>query len=273
MYKAGVSYKPLYYSHPFLDLCKKHASAQNITICTHSLRSHRSDTHVQIGKYLVQSAGLCKLIHIYSKEISRSTFIHASVIPSLSLARINHSYREGWAGRFLKQGQFKHIYVDELIWVCLETDRRKFLNISNRYFLFFAPKISWDCSEIEEGGLCIYAIHGQKEVDSQKQQILSFYPRQCFDQCMITHVNFCLYSRACFVNSSKSSSRSRFLGMLPTKRRWLLNDIVTPSFFPFLSSKSFNWKTRICYSFKGLKVHKDIHISISGTFTWCSKIR
>ena len=60
-----------------------------------------------------------------------------------------------------------------------------------------------------------------------------------------THVNFCVvYSRACLVNSSKSSSRSRFFGMLPTKRRWLLNDIVTPSFFPFLSSKSFNWKTR-----------------------------
>merc|ERR1719239_437627 len=94
MYKAGVSYKPLYYSQSFLNLCKKHASAQNITICTHSLRS---DTHVQIGKYLVQSAGLRKLIHIHSKEFSRSTFIHASVIPSLSLALINHSYREGWA--------------------------------------------------------------------------------------------------------------------------------------------------------------------------------
>ena len=87
--------------------------------------------------------------------------------------------------------------------------------------------------------ICKYAIHGQKEV-VHKQQNLSFHPRQCFDQCMITHVNLCVYSRACFVNSSKSSSRSRFLGMLPTKRRWLLNDIVTPSFFPFLSSKSFN---------------------------------
>merc|ERR1719357_715855 len=41
----------------------------------------------------------------------------------------------------------------------------------------------------------------------------------------------------------QSSSRSRFLGMLPTKRRWLLNDIVTPSFLPFLSSKSFNCLT------------------------------
>ena len=91
---------------------------------------------------------------------------------------------------------------------------------------------------------------------------------------MITHVNFCVfYSRACFVNSSKSSSRSRFLGMLPTKRRWLLNDIVTPSFFPFLSSKSFNWKTRKCYSFIGLKVQEDIHSSTSGTCARCSQIQ
>ena len=118
----------------------------------------------------------------------------------------------------------------------------------------------------------INAIHGQKEV-VHKQQSLSFHPQQSFDRCMITHVNFCFYSRACFVNSSKSSSRSRFLGMLPTKRRWLLNDIVTPSFFPFLSSKSFNWKTRKCYRFMGLKVQEDIHSSISGTSTRCSQIQ
>ena len=52
------------------------------------------------------------------------------------------------------------------------------------------------------------------------------------------------YSRACFVNSSSSSSLSLFFGMLPTNSRWLLKDIVTPSFLPFLSSKSFNWKRR-----------------------------
>ena len=48
--------------------------------------------------------------------------------------------------------------------------------------------------------------------------------------------------RACFLNSSSNSSRSLFLGMLPTKRRWLLWDMVTPILFPFCSSLSFSWK-------------------------------
>ena len=42
--------------------------------------------------------------------------------------------------------------------------------------------------------------------------------------------------RACFENSSNNSSRSLFFGMLPTKRRWLLKDMVTPILFPFRSS-------------------------------------
>ena len=48
--------------------------------------------------------------------------------------------------------------------------------------------------------------------------------------------------RACFLNSSSNSSRSLFLGMLPTKRRWLLWDMVTPILLPFCSSVSFSWK-------------------------------
>jgi len=46
--------------------------------------------------------------------------------------------------------------------------------------------------------------------------------------------------RACFENSSINSSRSLFLGILPTNSRWLLNDIVTPIFLPFRISKSFS---------------------------------
>ena len=46
--------------------------------------------------------------------------------------------------------------------------------------------------------------------------------------------------RACFPNSSISSSRSLFFGMLPTKRRWLLKDMVTPIFLPLRSSESFS---------------------------------
>ncbi len=48
--------------------------------------------------------------------------------------------------------------------------------------------------------------------------------------------------RACFVNSSNNSSRSLFFGMLPTKRRWLLKDMVTPILLPFRSSLSFSCK-------------------------------
>lgn len=46
--------------------------------------------------------------------------------------------------------------------------------------------------------------------------------------------------RACLENSSINSSRSLFLGILPTNSRWLLNDIVTPIFLPFRISKSFS---------------------------------
>lgn len=46
--------------------------------------------------------------------------------------------------------------------------------------------------------------------------------------------------RACFENSSINSSRSLFLGILPTNSRWLLNDIVTPIFLPVRISKSFS---------------------------------
>ena len=42
----------------------------------------------------------------------------------------------------------------------------------------------------------INAIHGQKEV-VHKQQNLSFHPLQSFDQCMITHVNFCVFLLTC----------------------------------------------------------------------------
>ena len=49
--------------------------------------------------------------------------------------------------------------------------------------------------------------------------------------------------RACFVNSSNNSSRSLFLGMLPTKRRWLFNDGRIAMLLPFRTSKPFSWKS------------------------------
>lgn len=42
-----------------------------------------------------------------------------------------------------------------------------------------------------------------------------------------------IHLRAYLANSSKISSWSLFLGILPTNSRWLLNDIVTPIFLPF----------------------------------------
>ena len=42
--------------------------------------------------------------------------------------------------------------------------------------------------------------------------------------------------RACLVNSSNNSSRSLFLGMLPTKRRWLFKDGRIAMLFPFRTS-------------------------------------
>ena len=51
--------------------------------------------------------------------------------------------------------------------------------------------------------------------------------------------------RACFKNSSNSSSRSLFFGIFPTNRRWLLKDMVTPILFPFRSSKSFSYKFKL----------------------------
>lgn len=48
-----------------------------------------------------------------------------------------------------------------------------------------------------------------------------------------TYYEFDKDLRACLVNSSNKSSRSRFLGIFPTNNRWLLKETVTPIFFPF----------------------------------------
>lgn len=69
------------------------------------------------------------------------------------------------------------------------------------------------------------------------------------------------YVRACFLNSSSKSSRSLFLGMLPTKRRWLLWDMVTPILLPFCSSVSFSWKCTTFFRGEERLYHVEKHLS------------
>ena len=86
----------------------------------------------------------------------------------------------------------------------------------------------------------------QRFPETLDQNDLKLYIQACTQSKTFLPLNVLMctiasgYSRACLANSSRSSSLSLFLGMFPTNRRWLLKEIVTPSFFPFLSSKSFN---------------------------------
>ena len=89
--------------------------------------------------------GLLKLIHIHPLKgfLVQLSFTRQSLCLSCTYQPFIQRGGWGWAGRFLKaQGNFKCIYIDELIWVCLETNRRKFLNISNLVLLIFASKTS-----------------------------------------------------------------------------------------------------------------------------------
>ena len=75
---------------------------------------------------------------------------------------------------------------------CVGANHRKFLNLSNFVLLIFHIKNFLRLRRVDY----MYAIHGQKEV-VHKQQSLSFHPRQSFDRCMITHVNFCVFLLTC----------------------------------------------------------------------------
>lgn len=81
--------------------------------------------------------------------------------------------------------------------------------------------------------------------EEKKRKLVIFLLKNFVSSIFLSTLGFCFCFcfqifnlRACFTNSSKSSSRSLFLGIFPTNNRWLLNDIVTPIFLPFRISKS-----------------------------------
>ena len=124
-------------------------------------------------------------------------------------------------------------YNQKSAFSCLLTMRSHFYICVSQLFAWISILLQRVAIQKFSEALSIEIIKPYKDILPHTFQLL-------YEQCDYYSVIFADL-RACFKNSSNSSSRSLFFGMLPTKSRWLLKDMVTPILFPFRSSQSFSW--------------------------------